>query len=218
MSVLARHLKGTDVELVLAPVNSSEALTLLRDGRAHIAGTHLQEEVSNQDNLPAIRALFPKKTVSIITFAVWEEGLVTAAGNPKQIQGMEDLVRPGIRLVNPEPGAGSRRLLDTRLKRAGIPAAKVRGYERMCFGHLEAAWQVATSQADCCVATCSAARAFGLDFIPLTRERYDLVVRKEHLANPAMTRLFDTLSRAVFRRELEAQGGYDTRQTGQQIA
>jgi putative molybdopterin biosynthesis protein len=218
MSVLARHLKEAGVELVLAPVNSSQALTLLRDGLVHIAGTHLQEDVTKEDNLPAIRALFPKRAVAVITFAVWEEGLVTAAGNPKQIRSIEDLARPDIRLVNREPGAGSRRLLDQRLKQAGIPSGRVNGYEQLSFGHLAAAWQVAASHADCCVSTCSAARAFGLGFLPLTRERYDLVVRKEHLVNPGLIRLLETLSRGAFRRELEAQGGYDTGQTGQQIA
>ncbi len=217
MSVLARHLHGDGVELVLAPVNSSEALRLLHAGKVHIAGTHLQEEAGNQDNLPAIRTLFSATAVSIITFALWEEGLLTAAGNPKRIKAIDDLVRKGIRLVNREPGAGSRRLLDKHLKKAGIRNAQVRGYQRTCGGHLEAAWQIASGQADCCVATCSAARAFGLDFIPLTCERYDLVVRKEDVALPAIARLLDTLSRGSFRRELEDQGGYDTRQTGQHI-
>ena len=217
MSVLARHLKEADVELVLAPVNSSQALTLLRDGLVHSAGTHLREESTEEDNLPAIRALFPKKAVAVITFAEWEEGLVTATGNPKHIKSIEDLARPGIRLINREKGAGSRRLLDMLLNQAGIPRARVSGYEHICFGHLASAWQVATSQADCCVATCSAARVFGLGFIPLKRERYDLVVRKEHLEITGMTRLLDTLSRGAFRRELEVQSGYDTRQTGQRI-
>ena len=86
------------------------------------------------------------------------------------------------------------------------------------FGLLAAAWPVATSQADCCVATCSAARAFGLGFVPLTRERFDLVVRRKHLESMGISRLPDTLSAGVFRRELEARGGYDTRHTGQLIA
>ncbi len=218
MSVLARHLRQCDVELLLAPVNSSQALTLLRDGLVHIAGTHLREEATQEDNLPAIRALFPKKgAVAVVTFAEWEEGLVTAAGNPKRIKTLEDLARPKIRMINRELGAGSRRLLDMRLNEAGIASAKVSGYEQICFGHLAAAWHVATGLADCCVATRSAARAFGLGFIPLVLERYDLVVRREHWGSTGLTRLLDTLSKGGFRRELEAQGGYDTRQTGQRV-
>lgn len=218
MSVLARRLKDGGVELILAPVNSSRALMLLRDGLVHIAGTHLREEGTKEDNLPAVQALFSQRQVAVITFAQWEEGLLVAAGNPKHIRKVEDLARPEIRLVNREPGAGSRRLLDMLMKKAGIPGARVNGYERICFGHLAAAWQVATSQADVCVSTCAAARAFGLGFIPLVRERYDLVVRRSHLDNTGLTRLLDTLSEGVFRRELEAQGGYDTRDTGKRIA
>ncbi|MDQ6758694.1 MAG: helix-turn-helix domain-containing protein [Acidobacteriota bacterium] len=219
MSVLARHLRQSDIELLLAPVNSSEALTLLRDGLVHIAGTHLREEATQEDNLPAIRALFPRKgAVAVVTFAEWEEGLVTAAGNPQHIKTVEDLARPKIRMINRELGAGSRRLLDVRLKANGIASAKVNGYGQICFGHLAAAGRVATGQADCCVSTRSAARAFGLGFIPLVRERYDLVVRREHWGSTGLTRLLDTLSEGGFRRELEAQGGYDTRQTGQRVA
>jgi len=106
-------------------------------------------------------------------------------------------------------------LLDRELAAAGIPARAVRGYDELpAAGHLPAAWRVYNGMADCCVATRSAARAFGLDFVPLASERYDLVIRREHLAATAVERLLDTLAQAAFRRELEGLCGYDTRETG----
>jgi putative molybdopterin biosynthesis protein len=218
MSVLARHLQKANIELVLAHRNSSQALQLLRNGCVHIAGSHLRDEATGESNLPQVRKLFPRGTAVVFTFAVWEEGIVVAKGNPKAIREIADLARKGVVMVNREPGSGSRSLLDSSLKRLGIASSKVKGYKQVAHGHLPAAWQVRTGHADCCVATRAAARVFGLDFVPLVSERYDLVIRKQHIALPAVQLLLDTLNRTAFRRELEGLGGYDTSGAGTQVA
>jgi len=218
MSVLARHLQRANVELVLAHRNSSQALDLLQMGCVHIAGSHLRDEATGESNLPQVRKLFPRGTAVVLTFAVWEEGIVVAKGNPKGVREIADFARKGVVLVNREPGSGSRSLLDSCLKRLGIPSSKVKGYNQVAHGHLPAPWQVRTGDADGCVATRAAARVFGLNFVPLVSERYDLVIRKQHLALPAVHLLLDTLNRAAFRRELEGLGGYDTSGAGKQVS
>lgn len=217
ISVLARHLQAAGIELVLAHRNSSQALALLKEGCIHVAGTHLRDEPSGESNLPAIGRLFPKNAVAVITFAVWEEGIVTARGNPKAVRGIEDFARPDITIVNREPGAGARNLLDAHLKRRRIPRQSVRGYARVTQGHLPAAWQVLSGAADCCIATRAAARLFGLGFLPLVAERYDLAIRKPHLDLPGIQALLDALGRSAFRRELESLGGYDTTAAGRRM-
>jgi putative molybdopterin biosynthesis protein len=217
ISVLARHMRPAGVELVLVHRNSSQALALLKESYVHIAGTHLRDEASGESNIPEIGRLFPKNSVAVITFAVWEEGIVTASANPKGIKGIEDLVRADISIVNREKGAGSRHLLDSYLKLLKISAKSVRGYDRTAPGHLPAAWQVRTGAADCCIATRAAARVFGLGFIPLVSERYDLAIRRRHLDSPGIQALLDTLNRLSFRRELENIGGYDTKASGQRL-
>ena len=217
ISVLARHVQAFGVQLVLAHRNSSQALQLLKEDAIHIAGTHLRDEASGESNLPEIRRIFPARSIAMVSFAVWEEGIVTAGGNPKRIEAVADLARPGVSIVNREPGSGARRLLDSELKRAGVSAARVAGYETEAPGHLAAAWQVHTGAADCCVATRTAARAFGLGFVPLVTERYDLALRRRNLELPAVQALFDVLSRSGFRRELESLGGYDTRAAGTRV-
>jgi molybdate-binding protein len=187
-----------------------------------VAGTHLSEYTGGdgntaESNMAAIDSLFPRNTVAVISFAVWEEGVVTARGNPKGLRGIEDFARTDVRIVNREAGAGSRNLLDAHLKRLGIPHAKVRGYDREVQGHLPAAWQVQSGAADACIATRASARAFGLGFLPLVSERYDLAIRREHLDVPGIQTLLDTLGRVSFRRELESLGGYDTRAAGQRM-
>ena len=132
----------------------------------------------------------------------------------RNIKSVADLAGSSIRIVNRELGSGSRALLDLELKRAGVDAHQVRGYQQLVDGHLSAAWHVQAGLADCCVATEASARAFDLGFVPLTTERYDLVIRRRHLDLAGIQILLDTLNRASFRRELESLGGYDTRATG----
>src|ERR1700722_10742792 len=217
ISVLAHHLQSASVELVLAHRNSSQSLKLLKESCVHIAGTHLRDESSGESNLPEIGRMFPRKTVAVITFAVWEEGIVTAAGNPKSIKGIEDVARRDVTIINREKGAGSRALLDSNLKRLKIDSKNVRGYDRIAPGHLQAAWQVQSGQGDCWIATRAAARVFGLGFFPLLSERYDLAIRRQHLDMPSIQTLLDTLNRSNYRRELESLGGYETRAAGQRL-
>jgi putative molybdopterin biosynthesis protein len=176
-----------------------------------VAGTHFR------DNVPVVQTLFAKTPVAMISLAVWEQGIITAAGNPKSIRTIEDFARPDLRMVNREEGSGSRALLDSQLEKAGIKPSLVQGYDTAAQGHLPAAWQVYTGTADCCIATHSAARMFGLHFIPLVLERYDFAVRKQSLESPRIQNLFDILYRANFRRELEGLTGYDTRVAGDRL-
>jgi molybdate-binding protein/DNA-binding XRE family transcriptional regulator len=215
-SVLARHFERAHAGLVSAPVNSSTALGLLKDGLVHVAGTHL---ASGGAGGAAAVAQLPPDQAAVFAFAIWEEGLVVGRGNPRQIRSVDHLVRRGIRLANREKGSGSRQLLDARLKAAGIATRSVAGYhDAPAAGHLAAAWRVYAGLADCCVATGSAARAFGLDFIALSSERYDLVIRREHLDLAPVQRLLDTLCQAALRRELETLCAYDTSETGRRVA
>lgn len=216
ISLLAQHLgRFNDVDIVVAPSSSQQALEWLKEGKVHVAGSHLRDTSSGEYNLPAIKRLFPQASVKVVTFAIWEQGFVVAAGNPKNIRTAEDLARKDVRIMNREKGAGSRELLDRLLHQAGIPTGRLQGYEQIAYGHLPAALAVSLGDADCCIATRSAARAFGLGFVPLATERYDLVLRRQYSKLPAMEALLDTLNRAAIRRKLELLAGYDTRHTGE---
>ena len=216
MSLLAQHLaRYHDVDLVVAPSSSQQALEWLKQGKVHVAGSHLRDAPGGEYNVPVVRRLFGRGAVKVVTFAIWEQGLVVAGTNQKQIRGVEDLARKDVRIVNREKGAGSRALLDSKLKEVGIAPGKVAGYDRIAYGHLPAALAVSLGEADCCIATRSAARAFGLGFLPLATERYDLVVRRQFLRMPAVQALLDLLQRTAIRRKLELLAGYDTSHTGE---
>lgn len=215
MPVLARQVrKQGNIELITAMCSSRQALEWLEDRKIHIAGTHLSGKSAGGSNLTVIKRFFPRGGVRIVTFASWEEGLVVAAANPKGISGVGDLVRPEVTIINREVGAGARLLLDSSLKRESISPGNVRGYGQTTGGHVLAAWHVHSGRADCCIATRAAARVFGLSFIPLACERYDLVIPEQCFDLPAVQVVLDALNRASLKRELEALGGYDTSRTG----
>lgn len=217
ISVLSRHLGEQGFNLVIAHRNSTQSLELLRQGSIHVAGCHIRDKESDESNLAAIGSIFRKQDIAVVSLALWEEGLVVPSGNPKQIRGVADLGRTDVSIVNRERGAGSRLLLDAKLRSLGIAHVRVRGYESVAAGHLAAARRVQAGEADCCIAVASVARVLGLGFIPLVSERYDLVVHRRHLQLPQVQALFNTLALAAYRREMERLGGYDTSVAGRRL-
>lgn len=209
---MAERLSG--VEVVAVPGSSRRALEWLKKGLVHIAGSHLEDPDSGEFNLPYLRRLMPREDLSVVTFARWEEGFVVRPGNPLGIRQASDLAKPKVRFINREAGSGSRALLDSLLQKSGIPASRIRGFDLVAAGHLEAAETVLRGTADCCLATSSAARAFGLTFVPLHTERFDFAVRREFIDLPAVRSVLDVLQRATLRRKLESLAGYDTSETG----
>jgi len=217
---LLAHMVERDagIDVVHAPASSELALRWLKEGKVHIAGSHLEDPKTAEFNLPFIRREFGAEEIGVVTFAEWEEGFVVVRGNPKHIRSVGDLNRKNIWFMNRQNGSGSRLLLDKLLRGAGIAARGVQGYDRIAAGHLAAAYAIVSGDADCCLATRSAARAFGLGFVPLHSERYDFVFRRSTLDVPAVQTFMDVLQRASLRRKLETLAGYDTSKTGTRIA
>jgi len=196
------------------PVSSEAALKTLARGHAHLAGAHLFDEETGEYNLPFVRRAFGGRPMVVVTFAHLEEGFAVAKGNPRRIRKPEDIARPEVRFVNREPGAGARGLLDRLLRKARVPSSAVEGYDRLLGGHLQVAQAIAMGAADAGIVARSAAVAHGLDFVPLSEERFDLVFPKEWSADVRAGRIVETLEGRAFRRELSSLGGYDTRESG----
>ena len=196
-------------------MGSMAALHALQQGEVHVAGLHLFDPLSGESNLPFLKRALKGAAYDVVTFATWEEGFLVRPGNPKSIRTVADLAETSVTLINREEGSGARILLDQRLRAAGIDAAQVRGYDRTVSSHFEVARVIAGSQADVGIGIRSAAQLFGLDFVTLQSARYDLVVPKMYLrTHPTLANLFDAITSQPFRTEIEALGGYDTRETG----
>ena len=196
--------------------SSTSALEALGRGQTHISGVHLVDAKTGEANVPDTRSHSRKRALVLVTLARWEVGLVVAAGNPKRIRGVSELDAKGMRLISREPGSGARRLLERELRLAQLPIALAEG-ALQASGHLELAHAVSIGAADVGLASRDAALAFGLAFLPLDEERYDLVVARDELSDPRLARFFDVMTAGPFRRELSSLG-YDAGQCGERVA
>jgi putative molybdopterin biosynthesis protein len=215
--ILACALEQQGCELVISYQNSERSLNSLGEKLVHIAGTHLLNEVIGKTDLLTLTKMFPRNSVSVFSYAIWEEGIVVARGNPKKISGIRDLLRKDIRIMNREPGSGCRQLLDQQLSKHGVARNKVRGYDQIALGHLPAVRHVYAGEADCCIGIDAGARSLGLDFIALNRKPYHLVIRRKDLELQPVKALLEILRRPSFRREMEASTGYDMRTAGDRL-
>lgn len=197
---------------------SLDALRALARGEAHAAGIHLWDPRSGEHNRPYVLRELTGRPTHLFTLWAWEQGLIVARGNPKRIGTHADLARPGIRLANRDVNAGSRVLLDAWLEDAGLSRkdrAALPGYASRHPTHLALAESVARGEADVGPGPRAAATALGLDFVPLQRERFDLVVPDEHLSHPGVQALLSAATERAFHAELAALGGYDPSHAGE---
>lgn len=216
IDLIASELRRIDPRLTLASSNvgSLGGLLALRRAEAHLAGTHLLDEETGEYNVSFVRRHIPNEDVILVTLAHRVQGLIVPPANPKSIESLNDLTRGDVRFVNRQRGSGTRVLLDYLLSREGIAPEDVAGYEREEFTHLAVAAAVAGDAADVGVGVLSSARALGMDFVPLSTERYDLAIPKRHYESVLLAPLLSLIGSEDFKRQIHALGGYDTTSTG----
>jgi putative molybdopterin biosynthesis protein len=216
LDLIASHLSRRQPGLGLSSshVGSLGGLIALRRGEAHIAGCHLLDEATGEYNVSYIQRYLPSVPLVLMNLVGRVQGLIVPTGNPKGIRSLEDLGRPGVVFVNRQRGSGTRVLLDYKLAGMSLDAEGISGYDREEYSHLAVAAAVASGSADTGLGILSAARALGLDFLPLLTERYDLVVPREHFDSELLQPLINLLQDSEFRREVESLGGYETGDMG----
>ena len=215
LDLAASKLREQDplVTLASSNVGSLGGLTALRDGLCHVAGSHLLDPDTSEYTLPYLERLMPDRDLAVVRLVHREQGLIVAPGNPQNVTGIEDLRERGLRYVNRQRGAGTRVLLDHELAKRGISPEAVQGYEREEHTHLAVAAAVAAGRADCGLGVLAAARAFGLDFVPVAKEPYDLVFADEAPLEP----LLALLESDGFRNAVSELGGYDVTEMGRRV-
>ena len=212
------HRDNPALSLASSNVGSLGGLQALRRDEAHMAGSHLLDEETGEYNIPYIRRVLGGQEVVVVNLVYREQGLMVPKGNPKGIHSLADLTRGDVSFVNRQRGSGTRILLDYELSKAGIDPKAIHGYDRDEYTHTGVAAAVASGTADVGLGILAAARALALDFVPLLKERYDLVIPRPYYESPLLRPLLEIIRQPAFHVQVLNLGGYDTSQTGQVMA
>lgn len=221
LDILSRHLERhpEGARAFRHHVGSFAGLSALYHGQAHLAAIHLWDGDTDTYNTPYVRRLMPGIPAIVVHLACRMQGFYVAAGNPKGITGWTDLARDDVRFINREKGCGTRVLLDEKLRLLKLDRRLIKGYEREELSHLAVASTVARGEADAGLGNEKASLMVrDVDFVPLHKERYDLVIKKEDLDNPGFRAILEILRTKEFVSELAGLGDYDLTDTGKIIA
>jgi len=220
LDVLANQMKARDCRFSLSSSNvgSLGGLIALRNGYSHMGGSHLLDTETGTYNISYIKRYLPDLRVKLINLVYRQQGLIVPKGNPKRIKGIEDLQRDDITFVNRQAGSGTRILLDFRLGQLDIRPEAIRGYEQEEFTHMSVAVAVLSGAADTGLGIYAAAKALGLDFIPIVEEEYDLVIPEEFFGDEKIEFMMEIIQSEAFKELVRKLGGYETSKTGTLLA
>ena len=217
LPLLATPLALLDPPVAFAwwPCGSAEALRLASQGLVHAAGVHAGTGAGTGDG-PDDRSL--PAGAEAVGFTAWREGIALRPELSPTVTGVDTLAVQGLRIVNREPGAEARRLLDAELQRVGLEPDDLSGYGTQAAGHLQVASAVSAGLAAAGVASEPAARAYGLAFIPLAEERFSLVIPAQHAASREVQALHKVLASPWLAAQLASLPGYDAAGCGQRLS
>jgi putative molybdopterin biosynthesis protein len=218
LDLLAQYLSGYNRRLASANVGSMGGLVALKRGEAHFAGSHLLDPETGEYNLSYIHRYLSEVPVKVIAFVGRTQGLMVPKGNPKGIFALDDLIRDDVRYVNRQRGAGTRVLLDYHLGLLGISQDQIIGYSQEEYTHLSIAAAITSGRADCGLGIQAAANALDLEFIPLFKESYQLIVPDKYYQDALLEPLWNVVNDREFQRKVSQMPGYDISEMGKLVA
>ncbi|MBM4338198.1 MAG: helix-turn-helix domain-containing protein [Deltaproteobacteria bacterium] len=216
LDMLQTYLKESHPDFYIFSSNtgSTDGLKALNMGYTDIAWSHLLDTKSGDYNIPFLDTLLPNVKPVVVNLFDRDLGFVTAPKNPLGIQGFDDLTRKGVRFLNRQKGAGTRILLDHHLKRLKISSSKISGYEKEVYTHFEVGLSILSKEADVGIATIAVSKLFGLPFIPITRERFDMILDKATFFEKGVQAFIEILHSEEFRGRVVRLGNYDFGNSG----
>jgi putative molybdopterin biosynthesis protein len=209
--------ESSDFNLISFNVGSMGGLLALKQKRTHFATAHLLDPENGEYNFSYIKKILPRTKLIVVNLAYREQGIMVKKGNPKNIKKVDDLTKEDIKFINRQKGSGTRVLLDYLLKKKGINPLNISGYSQEEYTHLMVASAVADGNVDAGLGILSAAKVFGLDFVPVTKERYDIIIPKEYYSSWKIQKILAIIKLKKFQKKVLSLGGYDLSQSGKVI-
>lgn len=206
-----------EIYIFSANTGSIDGLKALNQGITDMAWAHLCEPQSGEYNVPYLSRYLPNKKVVVVNLFGRELGFLVAPNNPLNIKGFSDLTRKKIRFINRQEGSGTRLLLDNNLKKLKISPALISGYKNEVFTHFEVGLSVLGGEADVGIGTIAISKLLGLSFIPITQERFDLIIKQETFFDKKVQAFMEILNSPDFRHHVEPISNYDFKNSGKII-
>lgn len=207
---------GRQPVVLFANLGSMGGLKLLRQGRCHVAASHLLQDNDAEYNFDFAKDVLGAMP-AVVNFCRREQGLLLPKNNPKKITRIEDLGRGGIRIINRPLGTGTRLLLDKLLTQNRISTSRVAGYQNEVHSHLQVGLAVLTGTVDAGPAIRAVADMLDLDFLPLRWERFDLILAKERFFQPDTQHFLGLMNEPQFKETARSMSGYDISNAGQMV-
>ena len=195
-------------------IGSTDGLKALNMGYTDIAWSHLLEPKTGEYNIPFLPTYLPDVQPVVVNLFYRELGFIVASKNPLGIKRFEDLAQKKIRFINRQKGSGTRVLLDYHLKRLKLSASKINGYEKEAYTHFEVGLSILSKEADAGIATIAVSKLLGLPFIPITQERFDMILSKSTFFEKGIQAFIEILISQEFRNRVERLGSYDFKNSG----
>jgi putative molybdopterin biosynthesis protein len=216
LDMLHTHMRKAYPEFYIFSANtgSSEGLKALNAGYTDIAWSHLFDPKTGEYNIPFLPTYLPSIKPVVVNLFERELGFVVSSKNPHSIKGFEDLMKKGLRFMNRQKGSGTRVLLDHHLKRLKILHADIRGYDKEVNTHLEVGLTILSKEADVGIATIAISKLLGLTFVPITQERFDMILNQSTFFEKGIQAFIEVLNSHDFRSRIERLGSYEFKNSG----
>jgi molybdate transport repressor ModE-like protein len=214
VDALLHQLTEANLPVDLRYRNSTDAVAALSRRECDLAGFHVPLGEFETKAVERYAQWLNLREHCLVHLAVRTQGLFVSPGNPKNIQSLQDLTRQGVRFVNRQAGSGTRMLLELMLAGANISPNDIEGYPSNEFTHSAVAAYIASGMADVGVGVQTAAHRFGLDFVPLVRERYFMALPIAMMEDPLIQHVISVVQSKHFRDVINGLAGYDAADTG----